>query len=367
MKRNCLVYNFAQHYRIGVFKLLDNYLHMDSYFGDKMGDVKKLDYAELKNFKKELVNLKIFKNIYWQKGAVRISYKNYENFILLGEYYCLSTWCILILNFFTKKKIFLWTHGWYGNENFIKKNVKKIFFKLCDGLLLYGNYAKELMINEGFDFNKLHVIYNSLDYEKQLNVRNQLSPSNIYKAYFKNDNPIIIFIGRLTKVKKLNLMIESQEELRKKGIIVNNVFIGSGEDLTNLKELVSSFDSNKTNWFYGPSYNEKEIGELIYNADLCLSPGNVGLTAMHAMVYGTPVITHNDFPNQMPEFEAIKKGVTGDFFKKDDLCSMGNVVVDWIVNHKDRDLTRNHCFERIDKYFNPNYQLNIISNILNEK
>ena len=48
----CLIYNYAQHYRIGIFKLLDQELSCDFYFGDQMDDVKKLDYSELKNFKK---------------------------------------------------------------------------------------------------------------------------------------------------------------------------------------------------------------------------------------------------------------------------------------------------------------------------
>ena len=48
-------------------------------------------------------------------------------------------------------------------------------------------------------------------------------------------------------------------------------------------------------WFYGACYDESKLGELIFNADLCVSPGNVGLTAVHSMGYGTPVITHNNF------------------------------------------------------------------------
>ncbi len=69
-------------------------------------------------------------------------------------------------------------------------------------------------------------------------------------------------------------------------------------------------------WLYGACYDEEIIGELIFNAQLCVSPGNVGLTAMHSLVYGTPVITHNNFSNQSPEFEAIIDGKTGSFSKK---------------------------------------------------
>lgn len=70
---------------------------------------------------------------------------------------------------------------------------------------------------------------------------------------------------------------------------------------------------DKNVWFYGSCYDEQTNAELIYNADMCVAPGNVGLTAIHAMTFGCPVITHSDFKWQMPEFEAIHPGKTGDF------------------------------------------------------
>lgn len=366
-KKICLIYNYAQHYRLGIFKYLDSKLKIDSYFGDKMDDVKKLDYKELKNFKKELKNIKIWSVIYWQKGALGLLFKPYKQYIILGEYYCLSTWLILFLSKFTNKKIILWTHGWYGNESFLKKIIKKIFFKMGDDLLLYGNHAKRLMIKEGFREKDLHVIYNSLDYKNQLNIRKNLSNTDLYMNHFKNDYPVLLFIGRLTKIKKLHLMTEVQKQLIKRGNPVNLVIIGKGEEEENLKKLVNGNNTKNLTWFFGPSYDEVEIGELIYNADVCVSPGNVGLTAMHAMVYGTPVISHDDFSMQMPEFEAIVKGETGDFYTNNNVNSLIETIKNWLNNNLERDVIRKKCFERIDNYFNPSYQLKIIQKVLNEK
>ncbi|MGJ8761393.1 MAG: glycosyltransferase [Polaribacter sp.] len=367
MNKNCLIYNYAQHYRGGVFKALDKDLKIESYFGNKMGDIKKLDYKELDYFKKELINIKLISPLYWQKGVLNLLFKSYDNYIFLGEYYCLSTWLFLLLSKFTKKKVVLWTHGWYGNESLYKKIIKKAFFKLADNILLYGDYAKSLMINEGFDKNRLHVIYNSLDYFAQLDIRNKLTSTNIFSNHFKNDYPVLLFIGRLTKVKKLDYVIKAQKSLIDSGFPINLVFIGTGVEEENLKDCVKQNKTEDMTWFYGACYDESQIGNLIYNADVCVSPGNVGLTAMHAMVYGTPVISHDNFPLQMPEFEAIIKGETGDFFKFEDIPSLTSTIRNWLSANKDRDSIRNKCFKRIDNYFNPNFQVKIIKNVLNEK
>ena len=43
--------------------------------------------------------------------------------------------------------------------------------------------------------------------------------------------------------------------------------------------------------FQGAVFDESN-SELIYHSDLCVSPGNVGLTAIHSLTYGVPVATH---------------------------------------------------------------------------
>jgi glycosyltransferase involved in cell wall biosynthesis len=343
--------------------MIDQNIDVDFYFGDKFGDVEKLDYKALRNVTKEVANKAILPPFYWQSGVVCLFFKKYNRYIILGEYYCLSTWLLLILCKLSRKKIYIWTHGWYGNETFLKRFVKKIFYHLGDGVLLYGNYAKRLMIKEGFDTNKLHVIYNSLDYEAQIQVREKLKPSLIYQDYFQNNYPVMIFIGRLTLSKKLNLLIEAQRVLKNKNFNVNLVFVGSGLESDNLKELVVKYELQNYVWFYGPTYNEEQIGELIYNADLCVSPGNVGLTAMHCMVYGTPVITHSDFTSQKPEFEAIVERETGMFFIKDDIANLSKAIHEWLITYKDRDQIRSNCFNKIAFFYNPKIQFDILARI----
>ena len=232
--------------------------------------------------------------------------------------------------------------------------------------MLYGNYSKNLMIKEGFDKNKLHVIYNSLDYELQIKVRESLSLTTVFYDYFKNYNKTLIFIGRLTKVKRLDILLELQASFNKKNINYNIVIVGDGEDRSRLECLVCKMNL-KNIWFYGSTYNENEIGNLIYNSDLCVSPGNVGLTALHAMMYGTPVCTNNLFTEQMPEFETIDYPRTGFFFERNNVESLSNSISNWFTINRSRDEVRKYCYEKIDRFYNPKFQLSLLKYVLNEK
>ena len=117
-------------------------------------------------------------------------------------------------------------------------------------------------------------------------------------------------------------------------------------------------------WFYGPCYDELINAEFIFNADLCIAPGNVGLTAIHSMMFGCPVITHDDFKHQMPEFEAIKPFYTGAFFKRDSQSSLNEVIMKWFnKNENNREYIRQQCYNEIDTKWTPKFQMNVIREI----
>lgn len=366
MKNNkdlCLIYNFAQHYRARIFQLISQTYDCDFVFGDSHGDIKLMDYSLLKGDVKVCHTVRLFGGFYYQKGVLSSLWKGYSSYILLGESRAVSTWLFLLLSkFFSQKKVFLWTHGWYGKETKIESLLKNMMFRLPNGgNFLYGNYARELMLKEGFKAEKLFVIHNSLDYDNQLEIRKTLQLSDIYKNHFNNSNPVVIFIGRLSTVKQLDVLIDAIYMLMQQGVNYNVVFVGDGEEKQRLEQKVHGLQLERCVWFYGACYDELQNATLIYNADVCVAPGNVGLTAMHAMMFGTPVITHNDFSHQMPEFEAVKPGETGDFFNYGDVKSLCGTLQNWIKkNAGTRQKIRENCYREIDESWNPLYQISVL-------
>lgn len=368
MKQNeiCFLFNYASHYRAPIYKLLNDNIDCDFYFGDKTyTPIKKLDYDLLSNFRREFTRIDLFNNFYFLKGISSLLFKKYDVFILSGEPYCLSDWFLLIYCKLFKKKTYLWTHGWYGRETKLKTLIKKIFYKLSDGLFLYGDYAKRLMMEEGFKDDKLIPIYNSLDYDKHLKIRDTLKSTNIYKNHFKNDYPTLIFVGRIQKSKRIDMVFDAMNQLNKQGINVNFVIIGDSTNIDMNNDILKNDNLRSRVWFYGPCYDEEKLGELFFNACVCISPGNVGLTAVHSLSFGTPVITHSNFPYQGPEFEAIIDGKTGSFFIQNNVGSLTEKIIMYInINPKKRRKINETCYRIIDDRYNPYFQLSIIKKSL---
>lgn len=363
-KKICFFNRSSIHYRKNIWMLMDQELPCDFYFGDnRPGNIASLDNSLLKNFKGLFHNI-TFGPLYWQKGAMNLLRSGYTDIITSTDPYCISSW---ILMWRAKRKgvnVYLWGHGAYGNETGLKRWLRIRCNKLAKGVFLYGNYAKNILKNWGFDDSKLHVIYNSLDYDQQFELRKDLTPCDFYQKHFGNDNPNIVFIGRLTKIKKLDQILSAVKILKDHGKEYNISFVGDGVQKDKLMSLAERLGLAKQVWFYGACYDEKQISNFIYNADMCVSPGNVGLTAMHAMTFGLPVITHDNFCNQMPEYEAIDEGETGAFFKENDVDSLAKSIQRWFENHSDREKVRQACYKVIDEKYNPHVQVKIFKDVI---
>lgn len=366
MKRICLCLYSAVHYRRSIFKLMDKEYDCEFNFVLSPTMVKQFDTNVLHG-KVNKTWIKKIGKVTWHPGITGKSRGKFDYYICSGSPYDFSTWILLlkIWLFHPRKKLYFWTHGWYGKETAATSLLKTIFFKLADGIILYGNHAKKMMIERGFDENNLFVIHNSLDYDRQLEIRTKLILSDIYTQHFGNNHHVIIFIGRLTPVKQLDILVKAVNILKEKGEYYNLVFIGDGPMKQQLSNLVDDLSMSELTWFFGECYDEQKNAELIYNADLCVAPGNIGLTAMHVMSFGCPAISHNDFKWQMPEFEAIRSGETGDFFERGNVNDLANAIHKWFIRHNDdRDKVRTECFREIDERWTPKYQMKILKRII---
>lgn len=362
----CMSFNNLSIYRRAIYTMIDKKYDCDWYIEDQDTGVNSFNDGELHSVRRlHVVKLGPF---YWEVGLISLLWKDYDIYFMLGSTRNVSLFffCLLKLVFFRKKKrVFLWTHGYYGKESLVEWLLwKRPMLKMADGIFTYGDYARSMLVGKGFDESRIFPIHNSLDYDKQLKLRERLVPSLIYKKYFENTNPVIIFIGRLTTIKKLDMLINAVGLLKRKGNEYNVVFVGDGVEREKLERLSIENQIQKNVWFYGECYDETQNAELVYNADLCVAPGNIGLTAMHTLMFGCPAISHNNFAFQMPEFEAIKPGETGDFFEFGSVVDLADRIEHWFLTHADkRESIRSACYQIIDTSWNPYYQIKLIQQV----
>lgn len=365
-KKLCMYFNTPSIYREEIYSKIEKEYDCEWYFSSEDYKVKTFDVSKFKSVH-WLANRNLGQ-FYWVKGMISLLKRDSHNYIFMGETRCLSLYVFLMLKnlFFRRKKVLLWSHGYYGKESWVQKNIfKRPLLKMADGLLIYGNHARELMLKDGFNPQTTLTIHNSLAYSEQLRLRDTIKPSTIYSEHFGNNNHVLIFLGRLTPVKQLDMIVTAVAHLNNKGEHYNLVFVGDGSEREKLEKMVKGYGIDNQVWFYGACYDEVKNAELVYNADLCVAPGNIGLTAMHVLMFGCPALTHNCFKWQMPEFESIHPNKTGNFFEYQNQESLDEKISEWFrINGNIREEVRQACYKEIDEQWNPEFQMKVIDTAL---
>lgn len=358
----CCIFNYAPLYRKSIYNKIDNEFDAQFYFSDMESDIAKMDYSDFKKppkvvYDRRLLGLPIF----WRFGLLRLAFKDYQNYLVIGDGNLAYLLFIPLCHLFGKR-VYAWGHGY---KNFRGKTgwLQKWIVKHFDVFFVYGEKGKERMVDLGIPSSKMEVIYNSLN-EGVSPSTQSLYLSDFVHEHYDNRRPVLLFVGRLTAVKQLNWIIDAQEYHRSKGVEYNVLLIGDGPEKASLEKLVEDKNLKRQVWFYGPCYDEEELSRLLYNTDLCVSPGNVGLTAIHAMIYGTPVISNDDFETQMPEYESIISGKTGELYKKNNFEDFCDKIENWLLRAPNRDQIRYNCYSVINDKFNSCYQIGVLKSII---
>ena len=305
----------------------------------------------------------------WQDGLVeRLKHDDYDAVIFLGNMYFLSTWYVICKLRKAGKHVLFWTHGMLGKDGWFVSRIRHTFYSRVDCCLLYGERARKLMCESGFyQKDQLQVIYNSLDYGSMNRCREAMtseSRAGVREELFSDSSlPIVVAIGRVTRAKRFDLLLQALFVLDQKKIRYNCLIIGDGPELLNIKDAASTLGLESRVCFYGTAYGD-EANQLMLASDLCVIPGDVGLSAMHAMSAGLPVVSHNAFERQMPEHEAIEEGKTGSFYAHDSVEDLAEKIEWWLSSPQRLSTARLDCLEQVDGRFNATYQVEKICEAL---
>ena len=363
IRKVAVAYHFFAHYRTPVIKeLVDRGQYSYLFFGNtsdpnSSGIVSATFSKKIKFYK--LPTWRIGGVFIFQSGLLRLALrKDIQAIIFLGNVKFLMTWAAAGLARLAGKRVLFWTHGWLREEFGMMGWLRKIFYRLANGLLLYGNRARQIGIQAGFAPEDLYVIFNSLDTKRQQKLRDKLEPDDFWEVrqslFSTPDRPLLIGVGRLTHDKRFDLLIQAAWQLKESGRPVNVLVVGEGSEYDTLVDLSKEYELEVC--FYGACYHEYTLAKLIAAANVFVVPGSIGLSAIHSLVYGTPIVTHDCQDNQKPEWEAIIPGLNGSLYTFGEVDELVKAIQYWLHDGLTPDEVRKACYSVVDQYYNPRFQ-----------
>jgi glycosyltransferase involved in cell wall biosynthesis len=305
-----------------------------------------------------------FGTLLWQPGAVRAAGdRRYHAIVLLADPNFVSTWLAAAVARARRVPVLFWGHGWLRPEGRAKQAIRRAYFGLAQRFLVYGERGKRLGVASGYPAERITVVYNSLDVVRADAViaaieGGALATADPRALFAAPGRPLLICTARLTAKCRFDLLLEAAALLERRGLPVNILLVGDGPERKALERRAQ--EMGLALHCFGACHDEEVVGPLLFHADLTVSPGKIGLTAMHSLMYGTPAITHGDFDAQMPEVEAIEPGRTGAFFRRDDAADLAAVIAHWLETAPPRTHVREAARDAIRARWTPQGQARII-------
>ena len=214
-------------------------------------------------------------------------------------------------------KFLWWSHATEGKQGWIGFFARKLFYQNSSGILAYSRAGFLRMQKFAVPPGKIIVVGNSMNNEDYgLNVEHK-----------KNDHFTIIFSGRITPGKKLDVLVKAVALAVKKIHSIQCFVIGGG-NINPIFNLAQELGVDKNIEFIGPAYGSN-LQHYFALADLFVYPGGIGLSMAHALSYGLPVLTTDAMQEHGPEIELLKPGINGDLFKDSDPECLANCISLW--------------------------------------
>lgn len=167
------------------------------------------------------------------------------------------------------------------------KQLEKLGGEIADRIITVSEPMRKEIIEIGYPEEKIDVIPNGIDCTR-------FSPKKVEKEKLGlPDEPIILFIGRLDRVKGIDSLISAMGQLKNSATLL---VLGVGGWEGHLKNLAREAGAEDKVIFRNEFVSESERIELIAASDICCFPSRYepfGIVALEGMAMAKPVIVGN--------------------------------------------------------------------------
>lgn len=236
----------------------------------------------------------------------------------------------------------LWGHGYSKQDAGWRARARSSVAKLADALLFYNHTAAEAYIRNGFDPDRVFVALNAIDQTPIQAARAEWTDQPEKIADFRRqqglgDAPVLLFVSRLEEANRADMLIEAQARLSEAFPSLVVAIIGKGPDRERLEALAADRGLSDRVRFLGAIYDESISAPWFMVSTAFCYPANIGLSILHGMGYGLPVVTSAKVEAQNPEIEALRDGENGFLYRDGDVDDLASKLKTLLT---DRDLQR---------------------------
>lgn len=253
----------------------------------------------------------------------------------------------------------LWGHGYSKNERPWRAWLRRRLANKADAVLFYSRSVADRYVEQGFNPDKVFVAPNALDQAPISTARDSWLSDQARLADFRREHDVpehhqpILYVSRFDPANRVDLLLQAAAKLAPTMPHLRVHLIGKGEpEMTRLKKLTAELNITDRVRFLGAIYEEEQLAPWFLTAKVLCYPANIGLSILHAMGYGLPVITDANPETQNPEFEALESGINGLTYPPGDSDKLADALHSVITDSTLHDTLAKGARHTISKRYN---------------
>ena len=282
--------------------------------------------------------------------------------VVISDYYTrmLSIWRMQSLQHKCNAGFILWGIGFHQYPTPLLDKIRLLMIKRTDALLLYSERESQRYQEMDVPAEKCFVAKNTVDVEgiqAGMAVTTREDIQTCRQKLNAEKGPLLMHIGRMANNKRLDLLLQILPRLQKKWPNIQLALIGEGPELQGLHRLAAKLSVTEIVHFLGPITDHKHLAPWILACDLIVAPGQVGLQAPMALVYGKTLVISDDPKLHGPEVQAFIPGQTGLDYRYENLDDLVYTVDMLLADPEQRVKFAQVGSERVKKLMGPERML----------
>jgi glycosyltransferase involved in cell wall biosynthesis len=194
------------------------------------------------------------------------------------------------------------------NDTF-ETRLKAFLATRVDWWFAYTEETRRIITQLGFPSDRITVLNNAIDTSEIRRIVSEIDESQvtIMRANMGiRTNRIGVYVGRLYDIKRIDFLIESAIEVRRRISDFRLIVVGGGSDSERIQAAAAAHP-----WiiYLGPRYGREKI-EILRLGRVFMMPGAVGLSILDCAAAGIPIVT-TAYPFHGPEIGYLEPERSG--------------------------------------------------------
>lgn len=211
------------------------------------------------------------------------------------------------------KPVVLWGHGYSKHHSRWRHRARNAIGALADACVTYSEPTRRRLVTEGLEPEKVFCAPNALDgapieEQRQYWRTHHGELDELRRKLGIRAGKVVLFVSRLEPDKRAELLVDAFWRVSQRVTDVQLVVVGQGSDFERVRSVARGHGIGDRMLFLGAIYDEHVLGGVFASATVFAYPVAVGLSIVHALNYGVPVITSDNPDCHNPEFDVLVPG-----------------------------------------------------------